>query len=117
MLRRLLLTVLLVVAIPTIIRAQGSAASPSPPSMYYNPPPLKTARLSIDGYYFKMPPGPCVFKVETALNAHADIYSGNKTCDEYIKKARVIQKQKEAEDPNYVPEMQRLKAMEASPPQ
>jgi hypothetical protein len=111
MLRRLLLTVLLVLAIPTIVRAQEPTATPD---IYYNPPPLKTARLSIDGYYFKMPPGPCVFKVETALNAHADIYSGNKTCDAYIKKARVIQKQKEAEDPNYVPEMQKLKAMEGA---
>jgi hypothetical protein len=48
--------------------------------------------------------GPCAFKVESAIQAHADLLTGDPKCDALIRRAREIQRQKEAEYPSYANE-------------
>jgi hypothetical protein len=58
--------------------------------------------ITINGYEFMMDAGdPCRWRVQDAIYAHADLYTGDPHCDALIKQAREIQKQKEAEDPDY----------------
>jgi len=57
--------------------------------------------IPIDGFNFMMHPGPCAFRVEAAMQAHEDLFTGDQACDALIRQARGIQRQKEAEDPDY----------------
>src|SRR5690242_4826325 len=57
--------------------------------------------ITIDGYPFMMKPGPCAFSVEAAIQAHDDLLTGDDACDQQIRAARQIQRQKEVEDPEY----------------
>jgi hypothetical protein len=66
--------------------------------------PENRIQLSIDGSVFLMQRGPCVRSVDIALMEHDDLFTGNPACDTLIRQARVIQRQKEAEDPSYANE-------------
>jgi hypothetical protein len=65
------------------------------------PPPEHMIGIHIDGFNFMMHPGPCARSLDNAIRAHQDLFTGDKACDSMIKQARAIQRQKEAEDPNY----------------
>jgi hypothetical protein len=77
------------------------AMSPTPPEM---PPPEHLVGIIIAGFPFMMHPGPCAHRVEAAILAHDDLFTGDSSCDTLIKRARAIQRQKEAEDPDYANE-------------
>jgi hypothetical protein len=57
--------------------------------------------ITIDGFPFMMESGPCARKVSAAIMAHDDLFTGDKVCDGWIRKARDIQRQHEIEDPSY----------------
>ena len=57
--------------------------------------------IAIDGVGFMMHPGPCAFRVEAAIMAHDDLFTGDQACDSLIRQARAIQRRREAEDPAY----------------
>ena len=60
--------------------------------------------IVIAGFPFLMHPGPCAHRVEAAILAHDDLFTGNMECDVLIRQARTIQRQKEREDPCYANE-------------
>jgi hypothetical protein len=66
--------------------------------------PEDRIQLFIDGSLFMMPRGPCVRSVDIALMEHDDIFIGDPACDALIRRARAIQRRKEAEDPAYANE-------------
>lgn len=65
------------------------------------PPHAHMLAIHIDGYQFMMWPGPCAHRVSAAIQAHQDLLTGDEPCDKLIRQARGIQRQKEAEDPDY----------------
>jgi hypothetical protein len=73
------------------------------------PPPEHLIGIHIDGFNFMMHPGPCARSLDNAIRAHQDLFTGDKACDDLIRQARSIQRQKEAEDPAYA------RAMHATP--
>ena len=79
------------------------------PTPGMKPPPEHPVQITIDNYVFSMRPGPCAFRVQAAIDADKDIFTGDKACDSLIRQARTIQRQKDAEDPAYV------RAMHATP--
>jgi hypothetical protein len=66
------------------------------------PPPEHPVLIGIDTDVFTVRPGPCAFRVRAAIDADKDLFTGDKDCDSLIRQARAIQRQKEAEDPEYV---------------
>jgi hypothetical protein len=72
-------------------------------------PPEHPLGIAIDTYVFRMRRGPCAFRVEAAIDADKDLFTGDKACDSLIRQARTIQRQKEAENPAYA------RAMHATP--
>jgi hypothetical protein len=60
--------------------------------------------IAIDGEGFMMHRGPCAFRVEAAILAHDDLFTGEQACDTLIRQARAIQRRKEAEDQSYANE-------------
>jgi hypothetical protein len=60
--------------------------------------------IVIAGFPFMMYTGPCAHRVEAAIQAHDDLFTGNLECDSLIRQARTIQRQKEREDPCYANE-------------
>ena len=68
------------------------------------PPHEHMLAIHIDGYQFMMWPGPCAFRVSAAIQARQDLLSGDQACNKQIRQARAIQRQKEAEDPDYANE-------------
>jgi hypothetical protein len=73
------------------------------------PPPVHPVQITIDNYVFSMRSGPCASRVRAAIDADADLFTGDRACDSLIRQARTIQQQKDAEDPAYV------RAMHATP--
>jgi hypothetical protein len=57
--------------------------------------------IAIDGEGFRMPSGTCAFRVEAAILAHDDVFTGDQACDSLIRQARAIQRRRETEDPAY----------------
>lgn len=68
------------------------------------PAPEPRVRIDINGFHFMATRGFCAESVARAIRAHKDLFSGKKTCDEEVRKARAIQHQNEAEDPSYANE-------------
>ena len=68
------------------------------------PPPEHLVGIIIAGFPFLMHRGPCAHRVEAAIQAHDDVFTGDQACDTLIRQARAIQRQKEAEDPDYANE-------------
>jgi hypothetical protein len=60
--------------------------------------------IAIGGEGFMMHPGPCAFRVEAAILAHEDLFTGEQACDSLIRQARAIQRRREAENPAYAHE-------------
>lgn len=85
-----------------IIRRYPGQPGPMPREGQSSSPPK--VGITIDGYAFMMNRGPCMFKVGAAIQAHDDLFTGDKNCDEQIRQAREIQRQKEADDPSYANE-------------
>jgi hypothetical protein len=68
------------------------------------PPPEHMVGIIIAGFPFLMHPGPCAHRVEAAIQAHDDLFTGDEACDTLIRQARAIQRRKEKEDPSYANE-------------
>lgn len=121
----LLVAIMLVAAVPVLAQEEAEPTWTATPH-YLNPPSLPVKGpivhrvpgqpgptpgmegseqhligIMIAGYPFMMKPGPCAFKVEAAIQAHADLFSADEACDGQIRKARTIQREKEAENPAY----------------
>jgi hypothetical protein len=83
----------------TPVRRFWGQAGPTP---HLAPPPEHKIDIIIDGYHFEMRGSdPCRWNVQASIQAHDDLYTGDPRCDALIKQARAIQRQKEAEDPDY----------------
>jgi hypothetical protein len=117
------LAVVLVVALTVLIPSSGAAqdepqpastphyvrSTPIPPGAMVPTPGTAPAHehmvgIIIAGFPFMMHPGPCVRSVSNAIMAHDDLFTGDPVCDAFIRQARAIQRQKEAEDPTYANE-------------
>ena len=96
------------------VRGPIISGTPIPPGAMVpmpgmRPPPVHPVQITIDNYVFSMRPGPCASRVRAAIDADADLFTGDKACDSLIRQARTIQRQKDAEDPAYA------RAMHATP--
>ncbi len=83
---------------PPVRRVPGA---PGPTPAMGEPEPAHRVSINIGGYGFDMKPGPCVAKVEAAIQVHDDLFTGDPACDEQIRKARERQRKVEAKDPAY----------------
>lgn len=71
------------------------------PTPAESPPHEHLVGIAIDGEGFMMHRGPCAFRVEAAIQAHEDLFTGERACDSLIRQARAVQRRREAEDPAY----------------
>lgn len=96
------------------VRGPLISGTPIPPGAMVptpgmKPPPVHPVQITIDNHVFSMRPGPCASRVQAAIDADDDLFTGDKACDSLIRQARTIQRQKDAEDPAYA------RAMHATP--
>ena len=89
------------------VRGPRVLSTPMPPGAMvptFGSVPQHPIRIGIDGSAFMMHRSPCVASVAIAIRAHDDLFTGDPACDALIRQARAIQRQKEAEDPDYANE-------------